>query len=88
VGVLSGYGRMFHMLAGGVDGVEVCGRGVAWGMSGLWSEESEVGSELVVSGSVVGVGGLRTQLQERRAAPAHLITLVRGRCMVGEGLRR
>ena len=50
---------MFHLLAGEISGVEVCGLGVAWGVSGLWSEESEVGSELVASGSSVGVGGLR-----------------------------
>jgi hypothetical protein len=56
--MLSGCGRMFHLLAGGVGGVEVCGLGVSWGVGELWSEEGEVGSELVVSDSVVGVGGL------------------------------
>ena len=56
LGVCSGYGRMFHLLVGGVGGVEV--GGLVWEVGGLWSE-GDVGSELVLSGSVVGVGGPR-----------------------------
>ena len=41
-------------MAGGVGGVEACG--LVWEVGGLLSE-SDVGSELVLSGSVVGVGG-------------------------------
>ena len=47
---------MFHLLVGGVGGVEV--GGLVWEVGGLWSEGDE-GSELVLSGSVVGVGGPR-----------------------------
>ena len=54
LGVLSGYGRRFHPLVGGAGGVGV--GGLAWGVGGLGSE-SDVGSELVLSGSEVGVGG-------------------------------
>ena len=46
---------MFHLLVGGVGGVEVCG--LVWEVGGLWLE-NDVGSELILSGSVVGLGHL------------------------------